>query len=1620
MTSPTLLPREPSGEAVAAEPRDRSQPPAPASGVTPKSSDAVRSVSEHEFISTLVDQVRAGYRLVPFLGSGCSAHSGILMGQQFSDYLAWTVALCVADAAVQRELLAEERSPSRLGKRWDLRRNGWPRAPRYEESEVVRRWARKEFDCLATACKLAVKPDNESRVVAVEDTSPANGDPDALTRMLYAPLVPPVLRDPRSGSDALTDGQSQRRLHRLLTEEGLLHGGLLRAGISPSSEDAITERAVRSLYDWRSTLRFLSELKLGRDGATLFLDRPDPSVIDNFNVHITRGKQPNLTHAMLCHLRQPARARLILTTNFDTLIEDAFARERRRIEVISVSVRGALPDPEIVHARDTVVKLHGTFSETRADFSLDEHPTLEDRERFFHYVRGAYPDDGRPGFVPGHLLVAGYSGSDARCVQLMKSVLEGDPEALIFWICNTEWDRERVVRIFPERSYGQRVITTTTERADLLLYEFHQRLCLTLPAGSSARFHINHNVAPDECSPSEQESEDRAAAIASIEKAAPWLSATDEQGQRRDPAPARKILVVDGPSGVLGAMRGALEQLTRAGLNKVWMELEDYADTASLAQDLFQIIASRRGVLHLGHMELCPRRLCEPFTRSDGLKSDQGTELARRWTDHIRLLQDHLQIEPTQWIIALYGRNGPGGCAGWEENELFWKKAEYGDGEHLGPFTAFLLGLRDAGFTVIYAPYSPMRLRRDEERRRELEGLLLQSANGWGLTADVVQQIVKDSYKLPCTTHDEQDLNEAFKRFYRPGRLAASQAEAGGLDVDRLPPWSWLDLSHVLKGSRIPFAETACSLLEGALRLDSDWPPSSVEPDAGAADDARRGDGARSRYTLLYGASLFRQSRHYSSFSSEGVLQCPRRFNVEGDDNDLMRHARIERLLSGAKPELRLFLRKPGGFAWLYRDTRMALRCLAEAASLGSDKAGRTLETGVQSVRAFRARSHSLIGAWYLRAFYASGHANPLMEAAYHFYQSLLHAPDAQAPKHKGRATLSDVEHKMAIWRRSLQQLVKTLRCADTPLKLWFGNGQLRSWFQANDAESNVSCPDRLIAEIRTAWDELAKGPLNSTDAQTLRLLRAELEQLRNLSAVRPRAHSLFNLQGVTLTAEQLGKCASTAGASSNEPDRLQTEREYRPNMPDFAALKLDVCDPKWWEAAFTSEGQPAGDPEQQQKKKKNGLRLRRVLESLDGYFGGDADGEAKGCGRWEAELAELRDDCHDEPALAMAIFQELAEWTYVLLCRAKRLEYGVLLQEAQVAAGTRGAVASVSWEKRRLLTPLVVRQAWVKVCLCANAVVDAATWLPAGFDAFANFEVSKTLSLYAVALARLGRFFEAHRRLNHAEAILMHTAQSELLVPIGLVELRRGEAYLLEALMLRDTMRVLCDPSAESLESLKACVVSAREKLTGAFDTQISDGKQRSAAVWRWFEPQFQAMVKPLFERGQPTPTLLRRGLTRIVVARADDAWSSLERAESLLAGRSHSPLWWSRLRALQLLTLSTSPSRSQRDEAPYRPLATRVRADDATLLRTMWREGIAAAPEDWFNRLRLLDFYVRALRAFGVGDQAAAQRELNECRQHLRLNGEDAPRWLSLAHADNVQWRIDALCVATVEPRA
>ena len=193
---------------------------------------------------------------------------------------------------------------------------------------------------------------------------------------------------------------------------------------------------------------------------------------------------------------------MILTTNFDTLIEESCSILSRDLQVFAVSAQGSLPSFRTVYAQDSLVKLHGDILETRADETLNHSPKTKDLTRFFEYLRGSYFSSTRPqpdkytGFTKSHLLVLGYSGDDERCMQLIKFVLSHDPEFRVYWVCNSGRTLRKLTTYFQNESdLCSRIIVTENNRTDLLLYSLYQQLNSSLPGGG-INYEFTHSVPP--------------------------------------------------------------------------------------------------------------------------------------------------------------------------------------------------------------------------------------------------------------------------------------------------------------------------------------------------------------------------------------------------------------------------------------------------------------------------------------------------------------------------------------------------------------------------------------------------------------------------------------------------------------------------------------------------------------------------------------------------------------------------------------------------------------------------------------------------------------------------------------------------------------------------------------------------------------------------------------------------------------------------------------------------------------------------------------------------------------------------------------------------------------------
>ena len=114
------------------------------------------------------------------------------------------------------------------------------------------------------------------------------------------------------------------------------------AALPFSEERVVQAQGYGSAAEWRTALLFLSRLEHD-DNNKLLLGAPLQEVIDSCLRAVLKGKDPSLEHNMLAVLAGALRLDLVLTTNFDDLLERAFAVARNPVEVFEVHLGDTLP-----------------------------------------------------------------------------------------------------------------------------------------------------------------------------------------------------------------------------------------------------------------------------------------------------------------------------------------------------------------------------------------------------------------------------------------------------------------------------------------------------------------------------------------------------------------------------------------------------------------------------------------------------------------------------------------------------------------------------------------------------------------------------------------------------------------------------------------------------------------------------------------------------------------------------------------------------------------------------------------------------------------------------------------------------------------------------------------------------------------------------------------------------------------------------------------------------------------------------------------------------------------------------------------------------------------------------
>lgn len=141
----------------------------------------------------------------------------------------------------------------------------------------------------------------------------------------------------------------------------------------------------------------------------------DFGLVDRLFTELERGLYPSQAHRLLALLQPKLGIPLVLTTNFDSLLERAFQEEGLTPKVFDIHRDSELPDPGLVKRQLSILKLHGSAYGLRVGERLRQKLESDACDYVKHYL----PKNAL-------ILVLGFSGSERRMMQVLQAFLESD------------------------------------------------------------------------------------------------------------------------------------------------------------------------------------------------------------------------------------------------------------------------------------------------------------------------------------------------------------------------------------------------------------------------------------------------------------------------------------------------------------------------------------------------------------------------------------------------------------------------------------------------------------------------------------------------------------------------------------------------------------------------------------------------------------------------------------------------------------------------------------------------------------------------------------------------------------------------------------------------------------------------------------------------------------------------------------------------------------------------------------------------------------------------------------------------------------------------------------------
>jgi SIR2-like domain len=161
---------------------------------------------------------------------------------------------------------------------------------------------------------------------------------------------------------------------------------------------------------------------------------------------------------------------LVLTTNFDSFLEQALKEEGLMPKIFDIHRNAELPDPILVERQLSVLKLHGSTHGLRFGERLRQKLETDARE----YIKRYLPHNAL-------ILVLGFSGSERRMMQLLQAIVENSDDKAenprLIWIQgpgNTGPLYEELTAL--NKGKEKKIIRSEIKHADTFLQELYFKL----------------------------------------------------------------------------------------------------------------------------------------------------------------------------------------------------------------------------------------------------------------------------------------------------------------------------------------------------------------------------------------------------------------------------------------------------------------------------------------------------------------------------------------------------------------------------------------------------------------------------------------------------------------------------------------------------------------------------------------------------------------------------------------------------------------------------------------------------------------------------------------------------------------------------------------------------------------------------------------------------------------------------------------------------------------------------------------------------------------------------------------------------------------------------------------